>query len=66
MELEIYEYLDVRERLIILDGVKDALIPHFSGKKIAHEMWMALFQGKLVSIRTTSPTKMGSYLRNKQ
>ena len=26
----------------ILDGVKDSLIPHFSWKNNAHEMWMAL------------------------
>jgi len=48
-ELEIYEDLDARTRLIILDGVKDALIPHLSGKNNAHEMWMALqnlFQNK--------------------
>ena len=41
-ELEIFEDLDVRARLIILDCVKDALIPHLSGKKNTHEMWMAL------------------------
>lgn len=28
-ELEVYKDLDTRVRLIILDGVKDALIPHF-------------------------------------
>ena len=32
-ELEIYEDLDVRTRLIILDGVRDALIPHFFGEE---------------------------------
>jgi len=41
-EMEIYEDLDMRARLIILDGVKDALIPHLFGKNNAHEMWMAL------------------------
>jgi len=41
-ELEIYEYLDLTVRLIILDGVKDALIPHLSRKNNAHEMWMDL------------------------
>ena len=48
-ELEVYEDLDMRVILIILDGVKDPLIPHFSGKNIAHEIWMALqnlFQNK--------------------
>jgi len=48
-ELEIYEDLDARARLIIPDGVKDALIPHLSKKNNAHKMWMALqnlFQNK--------------------
>lgn len=39
----------MKARLIILDGVKDSLIPHLSGKNSAHEMWMALqnlFQNK--------------------
>ena len=48
-EMEVYENLDTRVRLIILDGVKDPLIPYFFGKKIANEMWMALqnlFQNK--------------------
>jgi len=48
-ELKTYEDLDVRTRLIILDGVKDAIMPHLSGKNNAHEMWMAiqnLFQNK--------------------
>jgi len=37
-ELEIYEDLDVMVRLIILDDVKDSLIPHLSQKKTTHEM----------------------------
>ena len=41
-ELEIYEDVDVRMRLIILNGVKDSLIPHLSRKHNAHEMWMDL------------------------
>ena len=48
-EMEIYEDLDARMRLIILDGVRDALIPHLSENNNAHEMWMALhnlFQNK--------------------
>ena len=28
--------------LIILDGVKDHIVPHLSGKKITSEMWKAL------------------------
>lgn len=48
-ELEVYEDLDTMARLIILDGVKDALIPHLFRKNNTHEMWMAiqnLFQNK--------------------
>ena len=48
-ELEVYEDLDTRARLIILDGVKNSLIPHLSEKNTAHEMWTTLqnlFQNK--------------------
>jgi len=48
-ELEIWEDLDTKVRLIIIDGMKDPLIPHVFGKNNAHEMWMALqnlFQNK--------------------
>lgn len=48
-DMEIYEDFNARMRLIILDGVRDAIISHFSGKNIAHEMCMALqnlFQNK--------------------
>ena len=44
-----YDDLDTRARLIILDGVKDHLIPHLFGKNTTHEMWMDLqnlFQNK--------------------
>jgi hypothetical protein len=40
---------DVKARRIILDGVKDHLIPHLSGKNSARDMWEALkisFQSK--------------------
>lgn len=48
-ELEIWEDLDARARLIVLDGVRDALIPHLSRKNTTHEMWLSLqnlFQNK--------------------
>jgi len=48
-DLEVYEELDMKVRLIILDGVKDSPIPHLSMKNSTHEMWMALqffFQNK--------------------
>jgi hypothetical protein len=33
---------DVRARRIIVDGVKDHIIPHLSGKKTTKDMWEAL------------------------
>jgi hypothetical protein len=33
---------DVKARRIIVDGVKDHIIPHLSGKKTAKDMWEAL------------------------
>jgi len=33
-ELEVYIELDTKVEFIILDGVKDPLIPHFSGKAV--------------------------------
>jgi 2-phosphoglycerate kinase len=32
----------VKERRIIIDGVKDHIIPHLSGEKTAKEMWESL------------------------
>jgi hypothetical protein len=33
---------DVKARRIIVDGVKDHIIPHLSGKKTTKDMWEAL------------------------
>jgi hypothetical protein len=33
---------DVKARRIIIDGVKDHIIPHLSGKKTTKDMWEAL------------------------
>ena len=41
-ELEVYEEMDMRAKLIILEGFKDPLIPHVSGKNGPHEMWKYL------------------------
>jgi hypothetical protein len=41
-DLVIHNQRDVKSRHIILDGVKDHLIPHLSGKKTARDMWEAL------------------------
>jgi 2-phosphoglycerate kinase len=48
-KLVIHNQKDVKARCIILDGVKDHLIPHLSGKTTARDMWEALkslFQSK--------------------
>ena len=41
-ELIAWKKIDSRAMLLIMDGVKDHIIPHLSGKKTAAEMWMAL------------------------
>lgn len=41
-ELEVFEELDAKAKLIILDDVKDHLIPLMTVKNIAHEMWKAI------------------------
>lgn len=33
---------DARVRRIILEGVKDHIVPHLFGKKISKEMWVAI------------------------
>jgi hypothetical protein len=35
---DLHEVKEVKAQRIILDGVKDPLIPHLSEKKIAYEM----------------------------
>jgi hypothetical protein len=48
-DLAAHKLKDVKAKRIILDGVKDHLIPHLSGKTTARDMWEALkslFQSK--------------------
>ena len=48
-DLAIHKLKDVKARIIILDGVKDHLIPHLSGKNSTKDKWEALkslFQSK--------------------
>ncbi len=40
--LDVYEVREAKAQRIILDGVKDALIPHLAEKKTAFEMWETL------------------------
>ena len=41
-KIEEHNKKDAKARLLILDGVRDHIIPHILGKKIAREMWEAL------------------------
>ena len=43
-ELAEFEALEARARRVILDGVKDHLIPHLTKKKTTYDMWDALKQ----------------------
>jgi hypothetical protein len=40
--LDLHEVKEARAQRIILDGVKDHLIPHLAEKKTAKEMWDTL------------------------
>jgi hypothetical protein len=40
--LDVHEVKEVKTQRIVLDGVKDHLIPHLAEKKTAKEMWDAL------------------------
>jgi hypothetical protein len=42
VQLAAHNKKDVKARRIIVDGVKDHIFPHFSGKKTMHDMWKAL------------------------
>jgi hypothetical protein len=40
--LDVHEVNEAKTQRIILDGVRDHLIPHLAEKKTANEMWVAL------------------------
>ena len=42
VSFNLHEIKEAKAQRIILDGVKDHLIPHFAEKKTAKEMWDAL------------------------
>jgi hypothetical protein len=42
MQLAAHTKKDVRARRILVDGVKDHIIPHLIGKKTTKDMWEAL------------------------
>ena len=46
-----YEENQVQTKCLIIDGVKDHVIPHVTGKNTTHDMWSALevmYQGGFV------------------
>ena len=43
-DLVAWKKIDSRSMLIILDGVKDDIVPHLPGKKNASEMWRVHLQ----------------------
>ena len=65
-DLAAWKKIDSRAMLIIMDGVKDHIVPHLSGKKTAAKMWTALeslYQSKnenrkMVLQETMRSTKM--------
>jgi hypothetical protein len=42
VQLAAHTKKDVKAKRILVDGVKDHIIPHLSGKKTTKEMWEAL------------------------
>jgi hypothetical protein len=42
VQLAAHAKKDVKARRILVDGVKDHIIPHLSGKKTTREMWDSL------------------------
>ena len=37
-----FDKRDIKAKIILLDAIKDHVIPHISGKDYAHLMWTAL------------------------
>ena len=59
--LKKYEENQVRAKRLIIDGVKDHVIPHIVGKNTAHDMWLALevmYQGGSVQRRMLLENQM--------
>ena len=63
-----YEEVMARAKCIILDGVKDHVVPHIAEKEKVVEMWEALknlYQHTSVQRRTLLKTQMRSYQMKK-
>jgi hypothetical protein len=59
--LDLHEVNEAKNHRIILDGVKDPLIPHLSQKKTTYEMWETLnnlFEAKNVNQKMDLKDKM--------
>ena len=63
-----YEEAMARAKSIILDGVKDHVVPHIAEKEIAYEMWEALkklYQHTFVQRRMLLENQLRSYQMRK-
>jgi hypothetical protein len=40
--LDVHEGKEAKSHRLVMDGVKDSLIPHLAEKKIAYDMWETL------------------------
>ena len=40
--LDMHEVKEAKSQRLILDGIRDHLIPHVARKKTAHDMWVTL------------------------
>ena len=53
---------------LIMDGIKDHIVPHIAEKKTANEMWKALtsqYEGKSVQRKMLLETQMRSFMMTK-
>jgi hypothetical protein len=63
ISLEIHEVKEAKSQRLILDGVRDPLIPHLAEKKTTKEMWEALknlYEAKNEKCKMTLKDKMHS------
>ena len=67
-ENEKYENAMARAKYMILDGVKDHVIPHIAKKNKVNEMWDTLtifYQGYFVQQRMLLENQLRSYMMQK-
>ena len=59
---------DGHAKRLIMDGIKDHIVPHLAEKKTANEMWttlISLYEGKSVQRKMLLETQMRSFMMNK-